>query len=478
MIPRELFVRAGGFDEAFAPAYCEDSDLCLRVRALGYETVCHPLSIGIHDESGSKSPNSDWNKDALILRNRSLLATRWSGELALSAVLPSAAMRPIDLGTTGRCLFIDMETPRVDEDAGSYAALQEMLAIRSLGMKVTCATLTLAHAGVHTERLQGAGIECVYAPYAASLVDYLARHGAEFDVVYAVRYGLLERVLDDLRRFAPRARIVFNCADVHAIRELRAARLHERLGQHGAGRDLRNAQTTLARETAVMARSDVVVVYNDDEADFVARHVPCVPVVVMPWSVATAQDPPGWSTRSGIAFLGSAKHPPNFDGIDFFIREVWGAVRDRCPTAAFHIYGAGLERHARRKVWEETPGVVVVGYVPDVGDALRRHRVFVAPLRYGSGIKGKAVMALAQGLPSVLTSVAAEGLGIRPGHEAEVVDDPTAFASRVVELYSDQKRWHSVSAAALSHSVQAFSANRVRDAMRVALFEADAPKSG
>ena len=55
----------------------------------------------------------------------------------------------------------------------------------------------------------------------------------------------------------------------------------------------------------------------------------------------------------------------------------------------------------------------------------------MAPLRYGAGMKGKVGEALATGLPVVLTSVAAEGMGLVDGEHVLVADTAEAFAAAV-----------------------------------------------
>jgi GT2 family glycosyltransferase len=49
---RDLVFRAGGFDPAFRLAWREDSDLCFRVRALGYRIVYRPSAALVHLSAG------------------------------------------------------------------------------------------------------------------------------------------------------------------------------------------------------------------------------------------------------------------------------------------------------------------------------------------------------------------------------------------------------------------------------------------
>ena len=42
MVPRTLFRELNGFDERYAPAYCEDSDFAFRLRERGYKVIYQP----------------------------------------------------------------------------------------------------------------------------------------------------------------------------------------------------------------------------------------------------------------------------------------------------------------------------------------------------------------------------------------------------------------------------------------------------
>ncbi len=64
-------------------------------------------------------------------------------------------------------------------------------------------------------------------------------------------------------------------------------------------------------------------------------------------------------------------------------------------------------------------------------------RVALVPMRFGSGIKIKAVEALQHGVPIVTTSSGAPGLGVEQTVELAPVDDPIVFAERLVDLTTD-----------------------------------------
>ncbi len=141
-------------------------------------------------------------------------------------------------------------------------------------------------------------------------------------------------------------------------------------------------------------------------------------------------------------------------------------IRQQIPDCVFHIYGSDMQLMRRSLEDLHDVGVIVVGFVKEVADAFDRHRILVAPMRFGSGIKGKVVMALCNGIPTVLNQVSAEGINARNQHEAILAETPAEFASAVVKLHESPDCWQSMSNAALQFARAAFSRERARDALR------------
>jgi O-antigen biosynthesis protein len=83
MVRRELFEEMGGFDDVYAPAYCEDVDLCLKIRRAGYDIYYEPCAIVAHHLSKTSNAGGagTTGKMALINRNRATLVRRWCERL-------------------------------------------------------------------------------------------------------------------------------------------------------------------------------------------------------------------------------------------------------------------------------------------------------------------------------------------------------------------------------------------------------------
>jgi glycosyltransferase involved in cell wall biosynthesis len=80
--------------------------------------------------------------------------------------------------------------------------------------------------------------------------------------------------------------------------------------------------------------------------------------------------------------------------------------------------------------------VEILGFVPDIQEALRRYAVFVCPILGGSGVRVKLLEAFASGIPSVSTRVGAEGLGDHDGEVCRLADDPAGFAQAILDLFN------------------------------------------
>jgi glycosyltransferase involved in cell wall biosynthesis len=133
-------------------------------------------------------------------------------------------------------------------------------------------------------------------------------------------------------------------------------------------------------------------------------------------------------------------------------------VWERIPNLQITLAGAEPTPAVARLAGDR---VRVTGYVPDVRPLFESARLFVAPLRYGAGMKGKIVQSLAHGLPVITTSIGAEGIGIASGENGLIADDVRAFANGILQLYSDEALWSQVAAQSLQ-TAQQFAPNAVR----------------
>jgi glycosyltransferase involved in cell wall biosynthesis len=133
-------------------------------------------------------------------------------------------------------------------------------------------------------------------------------------------------------------------------------------------------------------------------------------------------------------FNGVFDYRPNLDAAHWLVEEVWPLVAGRCPDAVLTLVGRGCEADFRRLA---APGVAIAGEVPDVRPYLAGAAAIAVPVRIGGGTRLKVVEGLAMAKPIVTTSLGCEGIAVREGEHLLIADDPSAFASAILELFAD-----------------------------------------
>ena len=461
---RGLWLDLGGFDELFAPAYAEDADLAFRVREAGLRTVVQPLSQLLHFEGISSGTDLTGGAKGHQVENLRKLHERWKDELACHRENADAPELEKERAVTRRVLFIDHCTPTPAEDAGSVVALEVMRGFQHEGYKVTFVPEdNFAHMGESTRDLQRVGIEAIYHPAYSRMPYFLANRNDPFDVIFLHRFGVGDAHLPALRRKFPHAKILFLNADMHFLREMREAELS------GSDRARNTARRTRERELRVIEQADVTLVHSDFEQQLLQHELPASNVVLFPLIHDPLASAPSLAQRSGVCFVGGFRHPPNADGICWFVADVWPLVLSQVSGAILYIVGSHVT--AQIDALDKHPGVEVVGFVKELDGLLAQRRVSVAPLRYGAGAKGKVAASLAHGLPVVCTSVAAEGMQLSPDGDVLVGDDPETMAAHVVMLLTDDAAWQRMSQAGLDYAGRVTSRRRARERLRQLLEE-------
>ena len=457
-IPRALFLRLGGFDTRYAPAYYEDTDLAFAVRDAGLRVLYQPAARVVHDEGTSAGTDTASGTKAYQLRNRERFASHRQAALAAHAA-PGTLPTPAVLHRRQRqVLVIDALTPQPDRDSGSLRLVNLMRMLRDDGAHVVFLPSNRMHDGSYTQALQRDGIEAWYAPYAQRAPAWLREHGRRFDRVLVCRHYVAREFLPLLRRHAPQAHILFDTIDLHYLRERRAAELA------GDPALLRAALRTRRQELALIGHSDVTLVVSEAERALLAVDAPQARVEVLSNLHEVAGPGLPFDERHDLVFAGGFRHPPNVDAVRWFIDEVFPRVRESLPGVRFHCIGGDVPADIRLR--GNRDGVVIHGHVADIAPYMRGCRISVAPLRFGAGVKGKVNLAMAHGQPVVATTCAIEGMHLVDGRDVLVADDAAGFAANIVRLYRDKALWEQLAQAGLENVQAHFSIEAARATVR------------
>jgi GT2 family glycosyltransferase len=443
MVPADLFRSLNGFDPFYAPAYYEDVDLAFKIREAGFRVVYQPLARIIHLEGLTSGTSTESGVKSYQRTNESKFRGRWGCRLVTHPPVPppeadrNEHARRYELAARDRVLVLDARLIMPDRDCGSLRMMELIRAIRRRGHHVTFVPNHMEVYSPYLENLLGIGVEVIHPPHYHSIPQYLRLHGSEFKLAIVSRADVAARNLAAVRRYAPQARVVFDTVDLHFLREERQAQVQRDEALKAVIAERKRKELNLAR------LSDMTLVVSPVEKEIIERECPGLDVRVLPTLFPFEErEIPGFAERRGIIFIGGFQHPANVDGVPYFIREILPRITRQFPDVVFQVIGPDVPDKVLALA---TAQVRFLGFVPDVNPLFDGARVAVAPIRFGAGVKGKVNQSMALGVPTVATSIAAEGMYLTHGHDAMIADDPAAFAEAVVQLYTNEELWYRVS---------------------------------
>ncbi|MFT8807277.1 Hint domain-containing protein [Gluconobacter sp.] len=354
-----------------------------------------------------------------------------------------------------RALVIDGQHPDAKRDAGSQAVLSHMAALEALGYEVCFVAADQMNQASTLTTLPGATV--LGLPLFASVEDVLRRQANSFDVVYLHREDIATRYMALVRRNQRRARVLYSVADLHFLRLARQAAIQGRPELMAQANQMRIAEYRAALQ------ADAVLTHSEAEASRLRQDLPQASVHVVPWAIPAQT---GHAVRrSGVVFVGNYAHAPNADAARWLVNEIMPAVWAADPTIGCTLIGADMPESLQALADDR---IRVLGHVQDLGAILAAHRLSVAPLRFGAGIKGKVIESLASGLPCVMTPVAAEGLALPGELQGLVHSDTASLAHQIVTLHNTTDLSALVKAGQ-TYATRAFSSEAVTTALEQAL---------
>ncbi|ESQ73898.1 glycosyltransferase [Asticcacaulis sp. AC402] len=461
-LPVTVWQEMGGFDDLYRPAYYEDTDLAFRLRARGYRTIYQPLSRVIHYEGKTSGTDTTKGTKAHQVKNGQTFFARWHDSLQHHRANGTQVWAEREREVQKRVLIIDMTNPTPGEDAGSQATVNLIRAYQDLGYKVSFVPEdNFLFERDKVEALQAMGVECHYAPYDTSLGALLGRTGMMYDVVQLIRADVAAKNLSLIQRMAPRARILFLNADLHFLRLERQAQVENTPAL------LETAASYRKKEMHLAGACDAVLVHSTVEGDILRKEVPGARVHVLPLIETVAAPGPAHAKRKDVMFLGGYNHPPNVDAALWLLDALWPRLAQQLPQARLLLVGSNPPDSLRARAGDR---VLVTGTVPELTPWFDQARVFVAPLRYGAGAKGKVLAALAHGVPVVATGIGAEGMGLMAGKTVFPADTAEALIAETLRLYNlPARRWVTLSKAGRNHIARSHSFKAMRDVLQSAL---------
>jgi polysaccharide biosynthesis protein PslH len=200
-------------------------------------------------------------------------------------------------------------------------------------------------------------------------------------------------------------------------------------------------QKMKAAERRYLVLADRVLAVSEPDRDAFSHVVGVDKLNVIPTGVDLDyfQPQPMQETPNSLVFTGSMDWLPNEDAILYFAKAILPLIKQHCPEVSLNVVGRNPSRKLQ-SLAETEKSIRLTGWVKDIRPFLAQGSVCIVPLRIGGGTRLKIFEAMAMGKAVVSTSVGAEGLAVRPGHNIVLTDTPTNFAEAVISVLHDPDR--------------------------------------
>jgi polysaccharide biosynthesis protein PslH len=133
-----------------------------------------------------------------------------------------------------------------------------------------------------------------------------------------------------------------------------------------------------------------------------------------------------------LIFTGSFTYSPNYEAMQWFMRQVFPLVQAAVPDARVIITG-----NHKNLPLENEDAITRTGFVQDIRPLVAGAWASLAPLHTGGGTRLKILEAMALRSPVIATTKGAQGLDVCPGEHLLIADDPQEFAQAAIRLLQD-----------------------------------------
>lgn len=300
----------------------------------------------------------------------------------------------------------------------------------------------------HSHDFTPSGINCLTIRINDSDFDMLMRE-LRPDIVIFDRFMVEEQFGWRVAEHSPGSIRILNSEDLHSLRKARKDALSAET-ECTASYWIRQKDTL--RELASILRCDLSLIISKIEMKWLQETgiIPDHLLFYLPFILDNIKQYNtdsyiSFEQRNNFIFAGHGKHAPNENSVRFLKEDIWPLIRQKLPGVSLSIYGKGYAAKIQ-ELHDPASGFFIKGWIAKLQDEMVKARINLVPLRYGAGLKGKVISAIAAGTPSIMTNIGAEGILPSEGFDACLADNPEEFAAKAVALYTDKVAWKKLQA--------------------------------
>jgi len=192
------------------------------------------------------------------------------------------------------------------------------------------------------------------------------------------------------------------------------------------------------REKLLGNRFTVLAVCSEEDREYLKGIGVAAPVHVIPNGFERPSNEPVHSPAKPprIGFIGEFGHPPNRDGIHWFVKNCWHQIKREVPDVQLRLVGQG----SNGPLAPSGQDIMGLGWLANPSEEIKTWSAMVVPIRMGAGTRVKIAQAFSHKCPVVSTSFGALGYGKVDGREMLLADSAQAFAGACIKVIREPEK--------------------------------------
>ena len=170
-----------------------------------------------------------------------------------------------------------------------------------------------------------------------------------------------------------------------------------------------------------------------------------------------------------LVFTGNMSYAPNVNAVEYLANEILPIVWKTLPEVKMYIAGATPDPRVKKCANEK---IIVSGWLDDIRTAYAESRVFIAPMRIGTGLQNKLLEAMSMRLPAITSPLANASLGAKPNEEILVGSNAQEMAQHIVTLLTDKEKADRLAQAGFDFTNRVYDWGKATEVMEEAMRKA------
>lgn len=184
-------------------------------------------------------------------------------------------------------------------------------------------------------------------------------------------------------------------------------------------------------------------------------------IQIIPNGIDTDFFSPSESHKSyDLVFVGNMSYAPNVDSAKHIVENILPLVWKIRPETRLLIAGSNPSSEVKKLASDR---VEISGWIEDIRDAYQDAKIFLAPMRIGSGLQNKLLEAMSMKIPCITSPLANKSLKATCNEHAIICSSPEEYATAILNLISDEQLYSKLSNNGRKFVKENFSWNRSVD---------------